>query len=111
MVRVLVFISLVISIFEIQNRGYPERTWHVYNIVLLCYLLTFIFERLNNLLIQTIVGIVKIFIIIALVGLIAVPSADGWTIPLVIYNFIACLGYIEEQGLRFVYWLKSDENQ
>lgn len=122
-IRVLVFISLVWSTLELREVNYPERTWHVYGIVLTCYLCTFVLEKFSNilieselhnlliLLIQSINGIVKIFIILALIGLVVVQSSYKFATPLAICNIIACIGYAEEQGFRLVYWFEDNENQ
>lgn len=111
-IRVSVLISLVGSTIKLRDGNYLEGIWCVYGGVLIAYLCTFSAEDTDNLLIHYIIaGILKIFIIMALLGLVIVQYIYKFTMLLAVCNFIAYIGYFGEQLIRFVYWCNDIYNQ
>lgn len=111
-IRVSVLISLVWSTLKLKDGNYLEGIWCVYGGVLIGYLCTFSAEDMDNLLIHYIIaGILKIFIIMALLGLVIVQCIYKFTMLLAVCNFIAYIGYFGEQFIRFVYWCNDIYNQ
>ena len=104
-IRVLVFIALVWTTLELKDR-HPEVWWQMGNVTLLSYMCTFVFERSKNMLVQLIVGIVKVWIILTLMIFVVASYAYEFYMPLTICNIMAYIGYGEEQGFRHIYCLK-----